>query len=351
MDAPTPPNGLFGPLPVRKLDTEQTKSDKRVEVRRRDRLQRQIDARLDKIGRVYEHYTPPASALETWYRHGGWEMNRKLVREALVRCHCPAPRLERFDRCGSDAWYQVSDDGEKTRVSANYCGDRFCIPCGNARARKIRWSLEQLMTVEPHLFVTLTLRDDGKTLNEKINHLLASFARLRNQKFWEESVKAGAFFIEITRGADGRHWHVHLHAVVCGSWLDNLKLSNAWRLASGGSFIVHVRRVTDTKQAAGYLAKYATKGFDNSVIKQSDSLIEAIIALRGRRLVSTFGAWRGRRLDGPEKAGIVWKSIAPLHTIYSAAHKGEAWAKLICRAIQCGDVSLWADLPDENDST
>lgn len=280
----------------------------------------------------------PANDVEIGFRHSGWWMERTRVRHALLSVSVPKSRLERFDNCGSDCVIEWSPDRKRHRVRANYCGDRFCVPCTRARAYNAKRKLFALTKGITPIFGTLTLRGTRTSLNDALNTLLESFARLRRSKLWTERVKSGVYVIEIKRGSGSGLWHPHVHFLVDSAFIPHAMLKEAWRTASGGSFIVDVQRVGHEELAVGYIAKYLSKGWTSEVARDPDSLAECICALRGRRLLGTFGGWRTVELelepDGPDD----WVRIGTLKQIITAAGAGEEWACGVFRSLNKTDV-------------
>jgi len=171
--------------------------------------------------------------------------------------------------------------------------------------------------------VTLTLADDGQPLHERLNRLQASYATLRRTRLWKRAVKSAMSTYEITRGRTGDHWHVHLHAVVDGSYLSQAGLSAAWHEATGDSYIVDVRAVDDPRRGIEYVAKYAGKGVDASVLRDHDALIEAITALRGRRLLLFTGVWRVVAAVKVPSRYSDWRDVGNLVQVVRAYHRNE----------------------------
>ncbi len=278
--------------------------------------------RMDRI----ENEIRPATDVETAFRHGQWEEERRIVEAALVAANVPPARLAKFRACGAQCCVEYSKTAGKFRVRAFYCGDRFCVPCSRSRAKKIQAELVDLLQGETCRFVTLGRRDAGDSLQTALNHLLLSFKKLREQKFWQKSVRAGTAVVEITRGKNGDHWHVHLHALVVGGWLDQRDLSAGWEKATGGSKITHVRLVRDTARDVGYVTAYAGKGWSRDVLADPDALLECVLSLRKRRLLVDFGAWYGREDQLCKVRYFDWKRVGWINQIYADAMERKPWA-------------------------
>lgn len=329
MPAHPPDSGLF----FSSLDPQQTNPDRAKALKPRYKHVAPGQKDFDRLAEKEAYRLPPATAAETLFRHGGWLGDRKRVRRALVAANCPSRRLERFDECGTDCVIEYSPTLQKHRVRASYCGDRFCVPCSNARAAKYRPGLIERCRDKRVRFVTLTRRGDQENLSACIDHVYRSFTKLRSCRLWRSCVTGGAAVLEITRGKDGSHWHVHLHCLVIGSYIDQRRLSDAWRVASGGSFIVHVREVKDHEAGVYYVSKYLTKGFDRSVVSDPDALIECVCALRGRRVLATFGEWHGADVELDHFDPRDWKRVARFDEVAAASLRRQPWALAVCQSL------------------
>lgn len=291
------------------------------------------DPEFDRKARRASYQLPPASGREVAFRHSGWQLERARVRAALERLEVPVSRRERFENCGGDCVVEWSPSRKKFRLRANYCGDRFCVPCCRARAVKLQSLLAELLGRETPLFITLTLRNSDTPLPKLVSKLLASFRRLRQTELWKQHVRGGVAVMEIKKGAGGFGWHPHLHIIALGGYMPQALLSDAWRKSSGGSFVVDVQRARRQDDATSYACKYASKGWTAEVARDPDALDECITALRGRRLLTFFGDWHGRDVDDHDAEPIDWRRVGRLDNVLDAAERGERWAVGIARQI------------------
>jgi hypothetical protein len=325
----TPESGLFYSL----LDSQETSPDlvpdNSCGWEPRSDADREWARKAD--GQAYA--VQPATACETAFRHGHWIADRERVLAAMRAGNLPAARIDRFLACGANCVVEYSPSSERYRMRASYCHDRFCDACARSRGKKLRRQLEQWTDNRTIRFVTLTLRQTDQTCFEVLNHLLSSFVRLRAQNFWKSAVDGGVGVVEVTRGKKRDHWHVHLHVLVVGTWIDQIALSAGWEKASRGSFITDVFAVEDRERSLGYIAKYASKGWSETVLEDADALLECMLAMRGRRLLIPFGEWYNRPDDEPQDQPTDWKRIDRLGTIHRDAIRGEIWALTIFRAL------------------
>lgn len=259
---------------------------------------------------------------ESEFRHSGWAVIRHRVYQALQRCHVGEHRVSRFANCGSGAWLYRSRDVQDLAIRCNKCGDRFCVACGRERSSTITNALCTLMAGKDCRFTTLTLRHSPTPLADQISRLYRSFTALRRREFWKSAVDGGAAFLEVKIGRDGL-WHVHLHAIVEGRYLDQRQLSREWHAVTGDSSIVDVRSITDYETRASYVTKYVTKPADSTVYHVPEKLDELVCSMRGRRLCTTFGTWRGTELEPTEETGVEWVAVGRLDTLKSNAAAGD----------------------------
>lgn len=289
----------------------------------------------------------PLTDVELAFRHSGWSLERRRVLAALEAARVGADRLDRFNHCGSDCVCEYSPSTKRLRILGSYCGDRFCLPCAKARSKKIERALAARCASISPLFMTLTLRSTDDLLSDTLDHLLESFRRLRQTKLWRKSVKGGVGVIEIKVGSGSGKWHVHLHVLAESRFIDAYQLSENWKKATGGSFIVDVQRVSHNSRSVGYVAKYASKGWTAEVIRDHDRLIECVCALRGRRLLVTFGGWGKLDFDSEAPDPGDWRRVGRLCDILDAARRGESWALGLHRALSGAESPEFGTIVEE----
>jgi hypothetical protein len=100
------------------------------------------------------------------------------------------------------------------------------------------------------------------------------------------------------KGSGSGEWQPHCHWIwLCPSAHSKAQIQQEWYERTGDSFIVDVTPFYGGDIASGFLEvfKYALK---YSTMTHADNW-EAFLALRGRRLVSSFGVFRG--VEVPEQ--------------------------------------------------
>jgi hypothetical protein len=278
--------------------------------------------RHQKCGSI-EHSVEPVSELESRFRHSGWAVRRYQVWQALMRTHAGDSRLARFANCGSGLWLQKSADGQDIRLTSNCCHDRWCIPCQTARSAALVEALAREIDTSKCRLLTLTLRAGNTSLIAQLDRLYRSFATFRRRADWKDHVRGGCGFCEVKIGSGSGLWHVHLHAIIEGSWWHQRDISRAWHEITGDSSIVDIRPIGDAGQVSHYVCKYVTKPADASVYAVPARLDELIIALKGRRLALPFGSWSKINLTDRPADDVVWTTVARVESLRADADAGD----------------------------
>lgn len=259
---------------------------------------------------------------EQAWRHSGSVAQRRKTYEALYRCEASAARLQRFIDCGSQCWVKLSPARKEVCITSNNCRDRWCPACGRDRGTTMAASIAAQISEHKSKFVTLTRKHSHAPLTDQIDGIYDCFRRLRGRKWWSDRVHGGAAFLELHRGDKDGLWHVHLHILVESDYLPQGDLSKEWYKVTNDSTIVHIKAVPDLGSVARYVSKYVTKPASHAVYNDPASFDEMVVALKGRRLCATFGAWRGWTIeeDHPPKVG--WIEVCRLSHLWAEFRTG-----------------------------
>lgn len=243
----------------------------------------------------------PPTTREAAFRHASWRADRQRVWDALVRTDAGANRLERFACCGAHATVERCMETGAFRVRCHRCHDRWCVPCQRSRAQTVAARLRAFIGRNPRVrLVTLTTRHmPGDRLAELLARLRDGFRVLRRRPFWRDNVRGGVAVVEVTHGQHG--WHPHLHLIALGSYFPQAELSAQWQSITG-SHVVDVR-VVRSDTVGAYITKYLTKPAKPSVYRDPELLAEAVVALKGSRMVQTFGVVKAADLEPEDDEG------------------------------------------------
>ena len=186
----------------------------------------------------------------------------------------------------------------------------LCPLCAIRRgAKSVKAYLDRLKVIkEAHksikaFLVTFTVKN-GEDLQERFHHLQRSMKKYNlrrsnaNNSAKHMPVEAnkalGAVWsYEFKRGKGSGLWHPHAHAVwLCYDAPDQERLAEEWKQITGDSYIVNVTPFHNQEDVvSGFLEvfKYAVK-FSDMPLEQN---WEGYRVLNGRRLVASFGLFRG----------------------------------------------------------
>jgi hypothetical protein len=304
----------------------------------------------------------PAAPGEIAFRHSHWAEKRAIVRAALERTGSSARVLERFDNCGADCWLYTHKKTGDVRIHASTCRNRWCDPCAVRRSRVMAGNIGDYMrerseamakknwTVH-YMHVTLTLVSSNLPLTKQIDAIYRAFRHLRSYKvkikvhpddaklstvrWWDQYVRGGACSFEPMGKKKTKRFHPHLHCVVeCRGrpFIPHWELKEAWRACTRRvnpkleSYIVHVSPITTFEAAANEVAKYASKGvaeLATHFLHDKKKLDEMLVSMRGRRMLTTFGTWRGIALSStPTFVADDWVNHGPYLALAAAAEAG-----------------------------
>ena len=284
------------------------------------------------IGRI-----EPATPVETAFRHSGWRRQRSRVLQALRNTKQPTSRREAFKQCGSDAWVYVHETNkDEFKVASGRCKDRFCQPCQTDRSFLIRNNLRAVLADRRrqhartrqvnfrHIVLTvLTLPDDD--LADTLDSLYAWFRRLRQTPLWRLTQRGGAAMCELKWMHETRRWHPHLHIISEGGWLEKQALKREWLRITGRSHIVSVDAIYEDEKAIREVTNYASKPLSDTFASDVGLLGEAVVALRGRKLIHCYGSWhKFKLLAAPTEE--VWLRLGRLSAFLHRAKMGDAAA-------------------------
>jgi len=275
--------------------------------------------------------------------HRGWHDDRMRIYGAMRRTQVSASRIHAFMHC-RDAHHVFREPttGE-IEVRPETCKDRFCLPCGQLRSRRIAQALEVRMkpAADRLMFITLTVRGlPTDTLAEQIEKLKAAWRGLRKLPGWSNTVSGGAVMLEVKWSKTaGGHWHPHYHIIAEGRWVDRAWLKAAWYALTGDSDQVDVQRIDEPGKALSYVTKYASKPMDTSFTRRRWLLDEAMRTLKGVRLCSLFGTWYGTPLkeeseDDETDVLTTWVYCGSTRDLECRAERGDGEARNILRGVE-----------------
>jgi len=256
--------------------------------------QRDVSEKSQQVSGRYERLSEKAFELDGPHRR----KERFRIAHVLARHDSWTDRSQRMRECCSK-WRQVRasrSHPEKSRpIPSIHCRDRLCPECRRARAgrvaRKIRPVMETATAAGSRpILITLTQVDiEGESLERAMKRLNESWAKLIRSKAWKSHVSAAINFRESTYNREKNWWHAHSHVLVLirGDFWDRDELIALWGKCSAGAWNVDIKYATPGVEAE--LAQYGMKAVD----LDDDQILAYAIAMKGVRLISSTGEWKG----------------------------------------------------------
>lgn len=147
--------------------------------------------------------------------------------------------------------------------------------------------------------------------------------------------------MEIKRKPLDDGWNAHLHIISEGKYLEQSKIKNLWHKITKDSYIVDIRKIKNDKHIIHYITKYISKGLQANISHNQDYLQEAILALRGTKLITTYGTWRKLKLREKPCVDLSdWEPIEKISEIIKSALRGNKEAAEILIILK-GENHSW----------
>lgn len=153
--------------------------------------------------------------------------------------------------CGQRYLYSKTES--HTRLIELRCRSWLCPRCRPRRQRRLKW---QALAGRPVTFLTLTCNPHlFESPGDAARQMTKAWRAARRVIEAKYAGRKGEYLTVIE--ATARGWP-HLHVLTTRRWIDQRFLSELWRKLTG-AHIVDIRRVTNDRMAAGYVAKYLGK--------------------------------------------------------------------------------------------
>ena len=232
-------------------------------------------------------------------------------------------RLARLRTCHAWMTYRYEPDRQRFHLIQTRSCDLplLCPLCAIRRAARAcdayQYRVQVLLNADPRLllsYAVLTIHNQDD-LRERFDHLrtcarqllarrqAADSARRGHRQFRYATrcclaeVRGGAYSFEVKRGANSGLWHPHLNLLLLSPQpLDERRLRDEWRALTRDSHNVYCRTRPNDPSTFVEIFKYALKFSD---LCPADTY-HAFQVLAGRRLMGSFGQFRGVTVPGVE---------------------------------------------------
>lgn len=262
---------------------------------------------------------------------------RTLVAGAMIELEFPDKSVARYKSCCRSTLVLMNTQTNDLKLAFETCGSRHCPHCELRYRRAVALRISDAIgRIKPRIwrFITLTLSHTNLPLSDQLDHLQASFRRLRMSALWASTQLKGFGIIEVTWSASTSRWHPHLHILTRGIFIPQRSLSQQWVKASQGSAVVDIRKISSSANAVAYVTKYMGKAPDIlSAPSPGPLMVEYLSALRHRKMLISFGTQVVPEYDPPgDPIPLVqapWVIVTTLEKLLQARAHGNVSASLM----------------------
>ncbi|MBA7695756.1 hypothetical protein ES703_104391 [subsurface metagenome] len=212
---------------------------------------------------------------------------KRVLSDALLACG-RASEAEAVSRCGLDFKVGKCLDCGAAPAFPITCDHRLCPDCSARRgAILVAEHRDVLSRIRYPKMLTLTFLSVDRLDKAYIKLARNCFTRLRRRKVMA-GCWGGIYSFEATY-SDIHGWHLHIHALIGSTWIDQAELSREWREISGAE-IVDIRAVKgdDKWKAIKEVVKYPAKAV--TFLGSPELVNEFLAATNGVNLAYGFGA-------------------------------------------------------------
>ena len=241
--------------------------------------------------------------------HSPHKKPRERIMDALLHSGISGLQRQavRMSGCAASVHLFYNPQARTVREFTHTCKARLCPYCGRRRSRHVANQMLPLVhSMKRPRHLVLTVKSKPGDLRDLVKDLIRWFAKLRRTKFWKQNVYQGVYTIEITINERTGLWHPHVHIIFDGQYMPQAKLRTLWHDITDGSEIVWIEEAYSKAGLVTELCKYIGKP-QKSEHWTDTQLVEYALAVRGMRMVQTFGTRHPKAItdDGPadEKRG------------------------------------------------
>ena len=189
--------------------------------------------------------------------------------------------------CGVCGWQKV------VQLS---CGKRTCSLC---RQKWFGQHYNKLRTIvsgwaRPRC-LTLTYKNilDGRFSRRSVEQIRNHFSELRKRlKPW---IRGGFYIPQATNSGNG--WHLHLHVIYDGDYLQQKFVSELWRKITKGSYVVGL----STPRSPARAIRYLLSDFSGKPRIRPEDFDVYNAVFHGSRMVQGFGTCKDVSLEGVKR--------------------------------------------------
>ena len=225
-----------------------------------------------------------------------YELQKTLV-DALSQTEHHTHLVPKVAACHKSFRHWRCEKNHDWAEAENSCSVRVCPHCSHRRSKIIAERTQSFIVGKDRLRYVVLAERNSKDLQEGIASLWASWTRLRRSVRWKRKVAGCIVALEVTYNRDDSTWHPHLNVLMEGEYFPFEELNQAWIEATNHIGQTSFIRAAD-ENTVHELIKYVTKVTD--LLDDTAALDEFLTASHGRRLIRTYGTFRGLSLVDEE---------------------------------------------------
>jgi DNA-directed RNA polymerase subunit RPC12/RpoP len=231
-----------------------------------------------------------------------YEMQRDLV-EALQNTEHHTHLVPKVAACHKSFRHWRCERNHDWAEAENSCSVRVCPHCSHRRSKILAERTQSFLVGKAGLRYAVLAERNSDDLQAGISSLWESWTRLRRSVKWKRKVQGCIVALEVTYNREQKTWHPHLNVLMEGEYFPFEELNQAWIEATNHRGQTSFIRAAD-EGTVHELIKYVTKVSD--LLDDASALDEFLTAAHGRRLIRTYGSFRGLSLadeESPETGG------------------------------------------------
>lgn len=256
------------------------------------------------VSELQEGSPPVQSYLSEETRLLSRNEQQREIAETFRRTKHNSHRVPKLSACRQSFRQWRCQNGHDFAVPEYSCGERLCPHCAHHRAGVLTKRLQKFLLardVSRCRYAVLTIQNVDSLAEGRGFLFDEAWTSLRRSVFWKQYV-VGAMVVFETTFDPAKRWHPHLNVLMEGDYIPVEALRQAWMKATKGrGEIVWIQAVTPG--TAQELIKYTCKTTD--LIGEPEAVDEFQAAMKGRRLVRTYGTFYGLPVEDEEKPGVI----------------------------------------------
>lgn len=199
-------------------------------------------------------------------------------------------QYERTERCNQILFLKQNLVTGEEKVTANYCGKRFCSVCSAIKtAEMMNGYFEPVSNLKDLHFLTLTVKSvKADRVKSKIREMIKTFTKLKDSMRKADRSISGIRKVECKYNPDADTYNPHFHLIISGR-NRSIEIIDRWLSLNPTSKIAGQDIQRANEDSLKELFKYSVKSCEGGDIVSPVALDTIYRALSGVRTFQNFG--------------------------------------------------------------